>query len=690
MAPAPLSEPSERGLARCPIDQRDIESWPQVDVQRIESAEASKRYERLCNATQLYLKGQPLKDVLAAARVGNRRFFRLFERACDIHPDGRIVGCRAFVKGARIRAPQRTAPRATTSESRAGYAGMFGQLLREHPRIELLLSEALCRKGEFKLQMNKLGFRTIHRLFLQICEQVGVPKHEYPYSTRSKAKPALRRWLREVFMGRHASRWLEKQAGADARAVADYASGSGDAARPQGPYRVWQLDEYTIDLLARFELPSPFGDWEDLELPRFPVIRLIEVDSGANLAGAPVLASQVSVNDLIELLWQAMSGPREVPPVVEGLKPIDGAGYPAKLIPETRFAVPSIIYLDNSLAHLADALQRLVTVLWGGAVRLGPPATPLERAAIESRIGQAAKRVVQQLPASTGSHPRDPVRQTARCAVSQRVRFDELEHVLDVYFQNENALPTAASRYVSALERLRRQAASGGLDPMRLSAHKRKPHYFFPATTVTVRAALKQGRTPFVNYLGQRYSSEALRRAYGLVNTQMIVRADPRDLRTLLLFKSDGHEFGPIQVLGRWGQFPQDVRIRRMFLRLKREAADGEHPEDMPLQFMFRHLRAKAPRNRMAALQLTYLVNYLSGHINGLDEATTHQYRELQSASAAVKTSAVVPLLPAPCQTEGQALPSDSAAAPAPSRAAPVEHIPNLALHHVPHRRVCR
>ena len=92
----------------------------------------------------------------------------------------------------------------------------------------------------------------------------------------------------------------------------------------------------------------------------------------------------------------------------------------------------------------------------------------------------------------------------------------------------------------------------------------------------------------------------------------MLIRADFRNLRTVILFYEDGTEFGPISVLGHWGTFPHDARIRRLFGKLKRDGELGPRADDMPLEVLFTHLRQRAVRDTTAALNMTYLIQYLT------------------------------------------------------------------------------
>jgi putative transposase len=81
-----------------------------------------------------------------------------------------------------------------------------------------------------------------------------------------------------------------------------------------------------------------------------------------------VLAAQANADDIATLFWEALNGPPEVPVVIEGETLLPGAGYPSVVIEKLRFAMPSVIFLDRALAHLASHVQHIGTVLFGARV----------------------------------------------------------------------------------------------------------------------------------------------------------------------------------------------------------------------------------------------------------------------------------------------------------------------------------
>ncbi len=665
MTTALSSAPHKRTRLTRELDLVALENWPAVDSSGIADADARKRYDQLKNAVELYASGKPVRDVVLVARVNSRWFYRLLAKCQETAPDSRPRGFRALVERTCTKEPIRTKPRSDDiTNPSAGYSGCFRKLLRDKPAIEEGLISGLKRLGKDRLMPNTLDFRGAHRLFLRECKKAGVTDEEYPLNTEMQARRPLKNWLRVDFMASNAVAWFAHEVSPDAAQSASYGQGTGEDTRIEEPYSHWQIDEMTVDVLARYQLITETGDTDDLDLDRFMVIRVIALGSSVNLSWGLVLARQVAAHDLVSVLWDAIHGHAKVEAVIPNLDYHPDGGFPATAIPELQWAVPSVIYVDNALAHLADAFQRVVMHLWGATVRIGRPGVPQERASVESAIKLMAHQLLHQLPATTGSHPTSAVRKRAKRPIEHRLVASELAHTIDVYLADKNGLPAAACRYISPLERLRRQLAAGSIKVATLPVASRRAHLFYTPFKAKVRVDLDRGRRPFINFLGVRYSSNVLGQSYGMVGKPMTVRCDPRDLRTIWLYHPDtGHEWGSLSALGRWGKFPHDMRIRKLFLLLKRKAELGARADDNPLEQLYQHLRSTAPTQRRDATRLAYLMRYLEGWAEATDPGVEHACQNWRKAEEAANDAQSLPLDRSASMNQGQAQESDRAAA---------------------------
>ncbi len=646
MTTALPSPPHKRARLARALDIVALEQWPIVDASQIKNPIDRKRFEDLKCAIELYAAGELVRKVIVVARVSERWFYRLVINCARPAPDGRPWGYRAIVARTARTAPIRRKERIETSNPSAGYGGCFRKLLRDKPEIESGMVSALRRLGKDQLQPHKLDFRGVHRVFIRECKKAGLTEDDYPLNTEAKARQPLKHWLKADFMSRHAVAWLGLEVSPDAAQAAAYGQGNGQDTRIEEPYSAWQIDEMTIDVQAVYRFLTETGGIDDLVLDRCMVIRVIALGSSVNLSWQMVVARQVAAHDLTSLMWDAVNGHRPAERVIPGLDYHEDGGYPSTVFSELRHRVPSVIYLDNALAHLADAFQRLIMFLWGAVVRVGRPGVPQERADVEAQIGVMARQLLHQLPGTTGSRPTSGLRKRAKRMATHRLDVAELEHTIDVYLANRNGLPTAAARYSSPLALLGRQIEAGQIQANTLPVGRRRAHLFYSPMAVTVRVDLKRGRRPFVNFLGVRYSSAGLQRSFAMVGKVLTARCDPRDLRTIWLYDPiTGHEVDVLHALGRWGKFPHDMRIRKLFLLLKRKAEFGERADDQPLEQLYAYLRSSAPHDRRDATRLTYLMHYLESWVDPLDPGITKAAVAWREAQERLGEAETLPLM---------------------------------------------
>jgi hypothetical protein len=563
----------------------------------------------------MLLAGQPASAIRKVIPVTIEQFSRLLRRALMPRPGGAsIYGLQAFAY-CRVQTPRNRTKNFEPGSSReAGYAGMFKQLLTRYPAIEA----GLIDFANAKVRPNNIKGHVLKVEFHRLCREVAnLAETDYPFRTQAQADEPLRRWYRTVYLAKHMKGRARKKAyGPDAAKALSYSDGDGQAFLPPEPLGDWVLDEQDIDIHAKYQMSSIFGGWEEIELPRFQIIRLRPLDVEMNLAWREVLAKKVSAHDIAALFFAAVSGPRKVPSVVPDLDYMREAGYPANAFEILRWRVPRVVWLDNALAHLADVVQNLVQRLWGGEVRLGNPGTPRERAQIESSIRKHTVRIVHQLPATTGSHPTDPKRKAAEVPVAERVSVDALRHVLDVYFANENVTPSDANGGISAFTRVERMLAAGQVAARSLPAQYRRAHWFSEPIVRPVKVDLGEGRPAHVNFMYARYSSDILKRSFALHGKDILLRPDYDNLQFVLAFDADGKEIGLLTAEGIWGRLPSDSRIRKMFGTHRKAGRLGPRADDEPLQALFVYLRAGAKQDTTLALQLAYLTRYLCQHLS--------------------------------------------------------------------------
>lgn len=654
---SPVANGQEHGSRRR-LSEEEVAQWPTVDEGLISNAKHRAVYKRRVAAIALLVGNASALTAAAAAKISDRELRRLVSRCRAISPDGRVWGYRALVSNFRTKAYCRTKELGSDPEgavdpeslnvyrepASSGMAGAFGRLLRDRSDIREGLIDALGRAGPEAYKRLSMKGRKLHLRFLSLCKDAGLTENDYPLNTLEKGRRSLFEWVHRVYLPRYASAYVKAEHGADAAVTFDHEKDGPFRQPPAKDWDEFQLDEITLDVAARYELLDPSLLPISLELQRCKIIICLDVGSKSVAAWRLVLAREPNVCDLLEVFWDAIAGPPKRAESIPNLDYNDGAGYPCSVLPQLRYRVPRRILLDNSLAHLANAFRSALLNVCASEVHLGKPKDPKARAEIESENSSLVRKHVHELPGTTGSQPKDPLRKRAKQPLNKLVRVCDVEHDLDVYFANRNGEARESSNFISPIERLRYSLKHSLIDPISLTHDKRHQHFFGLVEKVKVKGDLKNGRRPFVNFCGKRYRGKALNNFVGLLGKMLIARATPRDLRTLTLFDEKGAELGTLRAEGKWGAIPHDLRLRRLFSKLKRQGSLGTQAEDHPLHALYVYLNEGAPRNKTMALQLAYLLEYLRGKLPEIDKQLVRDLTDSADLDAAIEEISTVPL----------------------------------------------
>jgi AraC-like DNA-binding protein len=131
-----------------PVELRDWSVWPIVDDLSLDD-EQRKAYQCREKAIR-YFVGNPemrIADICRATGVSTSTLYRLFERCCEKHPDGRIYGFRGLIRYQRVARYSRTKPIARSGvKEKGGAAGAFSMLLDRYPSLEVFLVKELKRR----------------------------------------------------------------------------------------------------------------------------------------------------------------------------------------------------------------------------------------------------------------------------------------------------------------------------------------------------------------------------------------------------------------------------------------------------------------------------------------------------------------------------------------------------------------
>ena len=575
-----------------PPELRDLSFWPTVDPSALGESRRSDLLSRI-EAVRLYVARMPIQGIESATGVRRSVLFAMIRRCIKPHSDGRIQGFRAVIPYARAKRYERVKAVAPTTRTRSsGSSGAMTRLLEQHERLALFLRRCLSERAVYIGEVGQMcGLHTVHRGFLDVCRELGLTTADYPLNQERQGIRSLSKAIRQLAHQSFAG--AARAAGAE-RVSAPWAD--ADHARESGarrPLEIVEFDGHKLDIRLHVRYEDGAGVVEDIDVNRAWLLVLIDVYSRAILGWTLVLSAEYDRHDVVRTIQQALMPQRKRSRLsIPGLSYAPAGGFVAECVPRLEGACWERLRLDNARANLAaDTLSLLCRVI-GCVAEAGPVASPTERPYVERFFGTLARALSHRLPGSTGSNAYDIRRRLADAAGkdSLAVSFDELLELLEVTIANYNGTPHDGIGARSPLEFLTRAMAFEG-DCVRVLSEpfRRQLCILQPSRICRVAGNLKDGKRPYINLLGVRYSSRLLQQATDLIGQSVRVFIDPQDLRVVNAYLEDGAEFGPLNASRPWHLTRHSVRLRREIMRLRRQRklhyTEGDDPVRVFLDF---------------------------------------------------------------------------------------------------------
>lgn len=590
-----------------PEELRDWSIWPVIDQTSL-SEDDRQIYSARETAIRHFVESPDasISDICKTSNITPSSLYRLFQRCCEKHADGRIYGFRALIPYVRIGQYTRTqAVEKGVSKARAGRSGAFAMLLEQHPKLKsLLIREARARVKKIDgIREIKKSLKKIHKKFLQACREEGIGSDEYPLNQDYMGIRSLATHLRKLtYESFDASATI---AGAEHVGAPFPPSGTAKADPALNPFEVVEFDGHKLDLRLTIRVPDPYGLETRLELSRIWILVLLEVASRAVLGYALALGREYNKDDVAEALQAAVAPhtPRAI--TIPGLSIREGGGFPSNLIPETQYACWDWFRFDNARSHLAqDTLDRLTRVVgcWPDA---GPPGEPNNRPFIERFFSLLAKNFAHRVVGTTGSNPHDIVRELADPGAKSHLlmTLDELEELIEVLLADYNGETGPSGR--TPLEALAYLVSKRSGFVRVIPRDQRSTLCLIQeARVVTIRGSLKSGIRPHINFEHVRYSSDVLSSNPGLIGKKLKIYFKPKDIRMLHAFLDEGAEFGILTASKPWCYTPHSLRIRQEIFRLKALGKLKYKEGDDPVEAWVKYKRKQAGQSKHAANDL--------------------------------------------------------------------------------------
>ena len=585
-------------------EMMDPDCWPKADTSELDDLGLAL-FARRSRAVTLYLTTQtPVSSITRKTGISRSELTRLLKRVFTVAPDGTIWGWAALLPRFRIVGYKRK------SKSSKGKAGKFSQFLEQYPEIQKDLDDwALARKPARGSVVRGRHFAQIWLAFEERCRAEGIDTEaEYPFTSKDRGRDAVRRYCHRVRKRNFVAGAAATYGRSAGRMAANAKKRRGYVRSNDVPYRYVQLDGHRLDVDLVVVLRDADGTEREYPLSRLWLLVLIDCASRAVLGYHISLEENYSADDVLQCVAKSIVpwSPMELPS--PRLSYREGAGLPSGVISECAWRAFDVLQFDNAYAHTSAWVQERIIRTVCKEVVTNRPKRPRSTAVVERFNRTFAGDSLHSWPSTTGSSPQDPRRDDSEGnAKKLRVDIDDLKLAADMTVANYNAAPHAGLNGMSPLEYLRYRIERNmdlirhvpSQDPTRLPL-------FLRSFKATVRGSQKHAHYPYVQFMGVRYSNEALVSMSEIIGERVQVEANVLDIRSLEVFWK-GRSLGRVEPDARWMRHRHSLRTRRAIMKLMR-SGNIDRAINNPIHAFNEYLQERArlsrrDRNRLLKAQ---------------------------------------------------------------------------------------
>lgn len=564
----PMLVGSRRTALQSSADLR-MQDWPTVDELAL-SAEARASFARRYEAFKLYSSGASLSHIRKETCICAQHLYDLLDRCLKAHPDGRIYGFRALIPGIRIKSYSRQKPvELSLGDHQGGGAGAFQKLLEDYPAlVDLIHSRLFPKKSRLLISERRISVRKLHGAFIAKCRELGLAdRFDYPFNTDTLAYSSLCRYVEQLQKEQPEKAVLHRMnPGADRKLRT-----SDGSDRPAFSLmdRV-ECDAHHLDAVFCVLVPTSFGNFVPRILNRPWLIALIEVRSRVVLGYHLSLRKECNEEDLLTAIKNSLCPwhPRELS--VPDQQYPDDSGFPSSLNPAYTGACWRELSVDGAKINQSIRVSHVLKQVVGSETYYNARRSPDDRPYIERFFGTLEKEYFHQMPNSVGGSPVERNGNNPElAAVKYFIQIDHLYDLLDIAISGYNATPHASLGGRTPLEYFEYCLRESG-QTLRVADPEAVSRIHALRKKVRVRGSMAEGRRPFIEFMGARYSNDYLKRSFDLIGKEVTIEVDTQDPRVITVFGPNGGELGKMYAGAPWNLLPHTIEIRRAYYRAVR------------------------------------------------------------------------------------------------------------------------
>lgn len=583
---------------------RDLSTWPIVDIFALSEAQRES-YTRRRTAVRDYMGGKAVRAITTDLDISRQELLRLAKRCVQLHKDGRIWGERALIPYQHQKKYQRMKPVGRKhADQHGGMAGALSQVFDHYPDVKVVVDEAFLKKMKRGVVTeSRMPVKAIHKKMLDSLRLHGIKGNDYPLNATYLGLRALSKYLKALYE-RKIVQAVRSRDGADAAKLLETGGGNNRGVHADTPYRRVEFDGHRIDAIFIIEIPHPHGGTHTLVLRRLWLLVIVDTHTRAVLGYYISRNSEYTDDDVLECIKRAIVpwSPKSL--TIKGLKYREGSGLPSGIFPRCAWACWDELCYDNARANLSEVVTSNLREVIGCAVNAGPVATPTRRPIVESFFDALEENGFHRLPNTTGSHPNDPRRTDPEMqALRYGMHENHLYELGDVLVAEYNATPHTSLGYRSPLEQMNLYAGDPDF-PIRILDEDKQNKIGRGVLNIRVRrkvrGSINQGRRPYIELEGARYTSDILAHSPELIGTWLILHVNSEDMRVVTAYLDSGEEFGVISVQGPWSRTAHDLQMRRAINQLRHRKIIFYTESDDPIQVYLQYLTEESVTNTHA------------------------------------------------------------------------------------------
>lgn len=577
--------------------------WSDIQIEFWEEKQKNT-YLRRKKAVDMYINNHSTTEIESETGIKSGNLTKLISRCLKINPDsGRQYGYAGLI-------PNKVLNIGFKERTLKGRKGSFALLLQRYPELDQFIRDSYFNRNKKILEKNVTN-ENLYGRFLEECKRLGIQDYDYPFNTDDKARRSFHRLLKQLDNENSNDAIRRESSNANQKY---HSTGSGDRVReyPLVPFSVVQIDGHRIDMLYGVEVTNKHGETIMMPATRAWIIAVIDVATRVILGYAITSNENYDHTDVLRAVRNSIIPRTPMNFTIPDIQYPENYGFHSLAIPETQWAMPEVIMLDNAKSHLANNLTNKLCDKIYCSLNFGPVASPTRRGIVERFFNTLETNGFHRIPSTTGSNPDDLKRKTPEDDVRKyKITYSDLVQLTEYFIATYNNSPHSSLDNETPLNCMKRRIIGGGMCPCIASIELKKVIYELTniVEEKTVRGAKKSGKRPYINYKNVEYRNDILSQSFGLVDEKIIIEVNPDDISSIKGYFSDGTELGSLKAVGEWGRVSHSLKTREEAIRLARYNKKNGISMDISLTELETDLQSRAKKEARARTKMSRIQN---------------------------------------------------------------------------------